>query len=102
MGTCDGGLGKMINLGPVENGRKAASLAWAGLYNTHYWIDPASGIARVIMMQVLPFADERAKRLSAVRARHLSVSQTRLSIAANRARRPARAQFTYTRRARPL
>jgi CubicO group peptidase (beta-lactamase class C family) len=60
MGTCDGGLGKMINLGPVENGRKAASLARAGLYNTHYWIDPASGIARVIMMQVLPFADERA------------------------------------------
>jgi CubicO group peptidase (beta-lactamase class C family) len=50
----------MINLGLVENGRKAASLAWAGLYNTHYWIDPASGIARVIMMQVLPFADERA------------------------------------------
>jgi methyl acetate hydrolase len=60
MGLCDGGLGQMINLGPVENGRKAASLAWAGLYNTHYWIDPASGIARVIMMQVLPFADERA------------------------------------------
>jgi methyl acetate hydrolase len=60
MGLCDGGLGKMINLGPVANGRKAASLAWAGLYNTHDWIDPASGIARVIMMQVLPFADERA------------------------------------------
>jgi methyl acetate hydrolase len=60
MGLCDGGLGQVINLGLVENGRKAASLAWAGLYNTHYWLDPASGIARVIMMQVLPFADERA------------------------------------------
>jgi methyl acetate hydrolase len=54
------GLGHMINLDPVENGRKAGSLTWAGLYNTHYWIDPASGIAGVIMMQVLPFADERA------------------------------------------
>src|SRR5262245_5446461 len=54
------GLGHMINLDPVENGRKVGSLTWAGLYNTHYWIDPASGIAGVIMMQVLPFADERA------------------------------------------
>ena len=54
------GLGHMINLDPVENGRRAGSLTWAGLYNTHYWIDPASGVAGVIMMQVLPFADERA------------------------------------------
>jgi methyl acetate hydrolase len=54
------GLGHMINLDPVENGRKAGSLTWAGLYNTHYWMDPASGIAGVIMMQVLPFADQRA------------------------------------------
>jgi methyl acetate hydrolase len=53
-------LGHMINLDPVENGRKAGSLTWAGLYNTQYWVDPASGIAGVIMMQVLPFADERA------------------------------------------
>ena len=54
------GLGHMINLDAVENGRKAGSLSWAGLYNTQYWVDPASGIAGVIMMQVLPFADERA------------------------------------------
>jgi CubicO group peptidase (beta-lactamase class C family) len=53
------GLGHMINLDSVENGRKAGSLTWAGLYNTHYWVDPASGVAGVIMMQVLPFADER-------------------------------------------
>lgn len=54
------GLGHMINLDPVREGRKAGSLTWAGLYNTYYWIDPASGIAAVIMMQVLPFADTRA------------------------------------------
>ena len=57
------GLGHMINLDPVEHGRKAGSLTWAGLYNTHYWLDPASGIAGVIMMQVLPFADERALKV---------------------------------------
>jgi methyl acetate hydrolase len=54
------GLGHMINLDPVREGRSAGSLTWAGLYNTYYWIDPASGIAGVIMMQILPFADERA------------------------------------------
>jgi methyl acetate hydrolase len=57
------GLGHMINLDPVPDGRKAASLTWAGLYNTYYWIDPASGIAAVIMMQILPFADGRALNL---------------------------------------
>jgi CubicO group peptidase (beta-lactamase class C family) len=54
------GLGHLINLDPIEYGRKAGSLTWAGLYNTYYWMDPASGIAGVVMMQVLPFADERA------------------------------------------
>lgn len=54
------GLGHMINLDPVEDGRKAGSLTWAGLYNTQYWVDPASGVAGVVMMQVLPFADQRA------------------------------------------
>jgi methyl acetate hydrolase len=54
------GFGNMINLDPVEGGRKAGSLTWAGLYNTYYWIDPASDVAGVIMMQILPFADTRA------------------------------------------
>jgi methyl acetate hydrolase len=54
------GLGDMINVDPVPDGRRAGSLTWAGLYNTYYWIDPASRIAGVIMMQILPFADRRA------------------------------------------
>ena len=54
------GFGHMINLDPVRDGRKAGSLTWAGLYNTYYWIDPASNVAGVIMMQILPFADLRA------------------------------------------
>jgi CubicO group peptidase (beta-lactamase class C family) len=54
------GLGDMINIDPVPEGRRAGSQTWAGLYNTYYWIDPASRIAGVIMMQILPFADPRA------------------------------------------
>jgi CubicO group peptidase (beta-lactamase class C family) len=54
------GLGHMINIDPVPDGRKAGSLTWAGLFNTYYWIDPATRIAGVIMMQILPFADQQA------------------------------------------
>ena len=54
------GLAGMINIDPVAERRAAGSQTWAGLYNTYYWIDPASRISGVIMMQILPFADRRA------------------------------------------
>ena len=56
-------FGHMITLDPVRNGRRAGSLTWAGLLNTYYWIDPASRVAGVIMMQMLPFADTHALKL---------------------------------------
>jgi methyl acetate hydrolase len=54
------GLGFMISTAPVEGGRSAGSLAWAGLGNTYFWIDPLKGIAGVILMQLIPFADAKA------------------------------------------
>jgi methyl acetate hydrolase len=54
------GLGFAINAKPVEGGRSSGSLAWAGLYNTFFWIDPAQKMCAVIMMQILPFADDAA------------------------------------------
>jgi CubicO group peptidase (beta-lactamase class C family) len=57
------GFGHMLTLDPVKDGRKAGSLTWAGLLNTYYWIDPASGVAGIIMMQMLPFADAHALKL---------------------------------------
>jgi len=54
------GLGFMISTAPVAGGRSAGSLAWAGLANTYFWIDPANGVAGVILMQLLPFADAKA------------------------------------------
>jgi methyl acetate hydrolase len=53
------GLGFMINTEPTREGRSAGSLAWAGLPNCYYWIDPARDVTGVILMQVLPFADAR-------------------------------------------
>ena len=51
------GLSFMINTEVTPEGRSAGSLAWAGLANTYYWIDPARDITGVILMQLLPFAD---------------------------------------------
>lgn len=39
--------------------RRAGSQGWAGIANTHYWFDPASDLAAVIMTQSLPFAEPR-------------------------------------------
>ena len=51
------GLSFMINTAQTLEGRSPGSLAWAGLANTYYWIDPARDVTGVILMQVLPFAD---------------------------------------------
>jgi methyl acetate hydrolase len=51
------GLGYMINAEEAPTGRSAGSLAWAGLANTYYWLDPTRRLAGVILTQILPFAD---------------------------------------------
>jgi methyl acetate hydrolase len=54
------GLSFMINTAMTPEGRSAGSLAWAGLANTYFWIDPDRDVAGVILMQLLPFADTYA------------------------------------------
>jgi len=54
------GLSFMINPKPMATGRAAGSLAWAGLANSYYWIDPVRKVAGVFATQVLPFYDERS------------------------------------------
>jgi CubicO group peptidase (beta-lactamase class C family) len=51
------GLAYMINAEDAAVGRGAGSLAWAGLANTYYWIEPTRRVAGVLLTQVLPFAD---------------------------------------------
>jgi methyl acetate hydrolase len=51
------GLSFLINTARTPEGRSPGSLAWAGLANTYFWIDPARDVSGVILMQVLPFAD---------------------------------------------
>ena len=54
------GLGFQITVSTKENRnlRSPGSYGWAGIRNTHFWVDPEKEIAAVIMMQVLPFYDE--------------------------------------------
>jgi CubicO group peptidase (beta-lactamase class C family) len=54
------GLGFLITTDQVAGKRSPGSLSWGGINNTFFWIDPAQGIAGVIMMQFLPFADAQA------------------------------------------
>jgi methyl acetate hydrolase len=54
------GLGFLITADQVPGKRTPGSLSWGGINNTFFWIDPARGIAGVIMMQYLPFADAKA------------------------------------------
>ena len=53
------GLAYMINVEDAPVGRSAGSLAWAGLANTYFWLDPRKRLAGVILTQILPFADAR-------------------------------------------
>jgi methyl acetate hydrolase len=53
------GLSFLINSDRTPEGRSPGSLAWGGLANTYFWIDPARDVAGVIMMQVLPFIDPK-------------------------------------------
>jgi CubicO group peptidase (beta-lactamase class C family) len=53
------GLSFLINTAKTPEGRSAGSLAWAGLANTYFWIDPVRDISGVILMQLLPFADQK-------------------------------------------
>jgi methyl acetate hydrolase len=53
------GLSFLITTATTPQGRSPGSLAWAGLANTYFWIDPARDVTGVILMQVLPFCDRK-------------------------------------------
>ena len=51
------GLGFLINADAVQGGRSAGSMAWAGLFNTYFWVDRENDICGVLMTQILPFGE---------------------------------------------
>jgi CubicO group peptidase (beta-lactamase class C family) len=59
------GFGFEITASNKENPnlRSPGSYTWAGIYNTHFWVDPRREIAAVLMIQVLPFYDDAVMKL---------------------------------------
>lgn len=49
------GHGLLLNTEDVPGGRRAGTGAWAGLFNTHFFIDRTSGICASIYTNSLPF-----------------------------------------------
>jgi methyl acetate hydrolase len=54
------GLSFLINPKALPTGRSPGSLAWAGLANTYFWIDPVRRVTGVYATQVLPFFDQKS------------------------------------------
>jgi CubicO group peptidase (beta-lactamase class C family) len=47
------------------NTRAPGSGTWAGIFNTHFWIDREKEVGVIVMMQLLPFYDEAAMKVLA-------------------------------------
>jgi methyl acetate hydrolase len=51
------GLGLLLNSERQPGMRAAGSGAWAGIFNTHFWVDRTSGVTGAIYAQTLPFVE---------------------------------------------
>ena len=52
-------FGFLRNEVDVPGRRSAGSQSWAGVLNSHYWLDPRKDVAAVIFTQSLPFGEAR-------------------------------------------
>ena len=59
------GLGFQLAAEKQPNRRTPGSGTWAGIFNTHFFIDPSREIGVIVMMQLLPFYDEAAMKVYA-------------------------------------
>jgi methyl acetate hydrolase len=57
------GLGLLLNTVAKPGMRAAGSGGWAGMFNSFFWVDPASGITAALYSQFLPFLSPSVVRL---------------------------------------
>jgi methyl acetate hydrolase len=57
------GYGLLLNTNDIPGARRAGSGSWAGLLNTHFWVDRTTGITAAIYSQFLPFLTDPAFQL---------------------------------------
>lgn len=51
------GLGLLLNTEQQPGMRAAGSGSWAGIFNTHFWVDRETGVTGAIYTQTLPFVE---------------------------------------------
>ena len=59
------GLGFQLASERLPNRRSPGSGTWAGVFNTHFFIDPSKELGVIVMMQTLPFYDETSMKVYA-------------------------------------
>ncbi|MCF7549315.1 serine hydrolase [Pseudonocardia sp. WMMC193] len=59
------GLGLMLNILQEPGMRAPYSGSWAGLCNSHFWVDPTTGVTGAIYSQFLPFVTPESMALYA-------------------------------------
>jgi len=57
------GLGFQLAAEKLPNRRSPGSGTWAGIFNTHFFIDPSREIGVIVMMQTLPFYEEASMKV---------------------------------------
>lgn len=57
------GLGFAINSKEIGNGRGANTMAWAGVFNTFFWIDREKKVCAVLLTHMSPFLDDGPRKL---------------------------------------
>jgi methyl acetate hydrolase len=57
------GLGFALNSKPSSAGRGTNTLAWAGIFNTFFWIDREKQLSAVLMTQMMPGLDPGPAKL---------------------------------------
>ena len=71
-------FGFLRNEADIPGRRRAGSQSWAGVLNTHFWLDPTADLAGLIMTQTLPFVESRPSWLPTRRLKrpHTPTSRT--------------------------
>ena len=59
------GYGLLLNTTDIPGMRRAYSGGWGGLFNSHFWVDPAAGVCGSIYSNFMPFGPPEAMELYA-------------------------------------
>ncbi|MFO6464529.1 hypothetical protein ACK8OR_09055 [Jannaschia sp. KMU-145] len=62
-GAAGHGFAGLRNDADIDGRRRAGTLTWAGVLNTHWWADRTANACGVVMTQTLPFVDPRFLKL---------------------------------------